>query len=220
MGGSCSNSAYIGFPILLQLLGPVAGVALAMTFLVENFLMIPLSLALAEGGQAQQASWQRNVWESFKRLARAPMMWAIVSGFCFSMLGLTLPDVISKTIGLFSVACAGTALFVNGCSLVGLRVKGLLQQVSGIVLAKLVVHPLAVGVFLWQLGAVSVGLQIAGVVFAAMPMLGIYPLFAQRFGREGICAAALLVTTMLSFFTISTLLVASIWVPGWSSVIR
>ena len=219
MGGSCSNSGYIGFPILLQLLGPAAGVGLALTLLMENFLMIPLSLALAEAGQAQHVRWQRNVWESFKRLARAPMMWAIVLGFAFSMLGWQLPEVVGKTVGLFSAACAGTALFVNGCSLVGLRVQGLVQQVSGIVLAKLLVHPLAVGFFLWQLGPVEVGLQISGVILAAMPMLGIYPLFAQRFAREGVCAAALLVTTLVSFFTISALLMACVAVPGWSSVI-
>jgi len=206
MGGSCSNSGYIGYPILLQLLGPVAAVGLALTLLVENFLMIPLALSLADSGQAQHASWRRNVWESFKRLARAPMMWAIVLGFVCAMMGWHLPAVFDKTVGLFSMACAGTALFVNGASLVGLRVQGLMRSVSGVVIAKLLVHPLAVGFCLWQLGPVETSLQISGVVLAAMPMLGIYPLFAQRFGREGLCAAALLVTTLVSFFTISGLL--------------
>lgn len=216
MGGGNSNSGYIGYPILLQVLGPAAGVGLALTLVVENLVMIPLALSMAESGQSQHASWQRNVMDSFKRLSRAPMMWAIVLGFVFSMMGWQLPAFMGKAVSLFSVACAGTALFVNGCMLVGLRVQGLVQQVSGIVVAKLVVHPLAVGFFLWLLGPVEVSLQISGVILAAMPMLSIYPLFAQRFGREGLCAAALLVTTLVSFFTISTLLAVSVWVPGWA----
>jgi malonate transporter len=218
MGSSCSNSGYIGFPILLQLLGPSAGVGLALTLLVENLLMIPMCLSLAESGQSQHNSWRRNVLESFQRMAKAPMMWAIVLGFCFSMLGWHLPEVVSKAVGFFSVACAGTALFVNGCSLMGLRVKGLLPQVSGVVVAKLLVHPAAVAFFMWQIGPAEPRLQISGVVLAAMPMLSIYPLFAQRFGREGLCAAALLATTLVSFLTISGVLAISLWVPGWADV--
>jgi predicted permease len=48
MGMSCGNSGYIGYPLALLVLGPIAGVALALNMLVENLLMIPLTLALAE----------------------------------------------------------------------------------------------------------------------------------------------------------------------------
>jgi len=46
-------------------------------------------------------------------------------------------------------------------------------------------------------------------------MIGIFPLLAQRHGQEGFCAAALLVTTVASFFTISALLWGMSQVPGW-----
>jgi len=48
MGMSCANSAFVGLPVALQVVGPVAAVALALTMMVENFLMIPLCLALAD----------------------------------------------------------------------------------------------------------------------------------------------------------------------------
>lgn len=51
-------------------------------------------------------------------------------------------------------------------------------------------------------------LLVATVIFAAMPMLSIYPVLGQKYGVDGFCAATLLVTTILSFFTISTLLLA------------
>jgi hypothetical protein len=68
---------------------------------------------------------------------------------------------------------------------------------------------------LWVVGPMDATLQISGVLLASMPMMGIFPLLAQRHGQEGFCAAALLVTTVASFFTISALLWGMSQVPGW-----
>jgi hypothetical protein len=46
-------------------------------------------------------------------------------------------------------------------------------------------------------------------------MLGIFPILAQRHGHDGLAAAALLGTTVGSFFTISALLWIFRQVPGW-----
>jgi malonate transporter len=46
----------------------------------------------------------------------------------------------------------------------------------------------------------------AMVIFASVPMVTIYPLLGQRYGEEEFCAAALLVTTTLSFLSISAAL--------------
>ena len=215
LGVSSSNSGYVGYPILLQFLGPVAGVGLALTVLVENLLTIPLGLAIAESGETQHLSWQRTVFQSLKRMAQLPMMQAIVLGFVFSVLGVRLPEVLSKTVNLFAASTAAIALFVNGGSLVGMRVLGLIQDVRWIAMGKLVLHPLAVGLMLLWLGPTTPSLKITAVLLAGMPMLGIYPLLAHRHGKEGFCAAALLVTTVASFFTISLILWAMGELPGW-----
>ena len=215
MGVSCSNSGYVGYPILLQILGPVAGVGMALTVLIENLVIIPLGIALADSGESEHASWQHTVLESFKRLLKIPMLWGIVGGFVFSMMGWQLPAFIFKTVNLFAVACAGIALFVNGGSLVGMQVKGQLQAVGWIASSKLLLHPLLVGLMLWMVGPMDATLQISGLLLAGMPMMGIFPLLAQRHGQESFCAAALLVTTVASFFTISALLWGMSQVPGW-----
>ena len=215
MGVSCSNSGYVGYPILLQFLGPAAGVGLALTVLIENLVTIPLALAIAESGETAHLSWQRTVFESIKRMIKLPMMQAIVLGFVFSMWGVHLPEVLSKTVNLFAASTAAIALFVNGGSLVGMRVVGLIQEVRWIAVGKLVVHPLAVGCMLMVVGPIDPSLKISAVLLAGMPMLGIYPLLAQRHGQEGFCAAALLVTTVASFFTISLILWAMGELPGW-----
>ncbi len=55
MGMAFSNSVFIGLPVVLQALGPEAGVAVALTVLIETLLMFPLILMLAEGGRAADA---------------------------------------------------------------------------------------------------------------------------------------------------------------------
>lgn len=49
---------------------------------------------------------------------------------------------------------------------------------------------------------------------AAMPMLAIYPILAQIYGQEDFSAAALVLTTAASFFTLSGQLLALKIVPA------
>ena len=46
----------------------------------------------------------------------------------------------------------------------------------------------------------------AAVLLAAMPTMSIYPILAQAYGHEDRSAAALLIATIASFFTLSALL--------------
>lgn len=215
MGMSCSNSGYVGFPILLQLLGPTAGVGMALTLLVENLLVIPLCLALADSGQARHDRWQVVVLASLRRLTRVPMIWAIVAGFLFSILGVPLPDVLSRTINIFAVACSALALFVNGNALFGIAFKALLKDIRWVALGKLVLHPLLVGLSFLLVGPIEPSLFVSGIVLASMPMMSLYTLIGQRHGQEAFCAAAMLFTTVVSFFTISAILWGLHHLPGW-----
>ena len=215
LGFSSSNTGYVGYPILLQILGPAAGVGLALSMLIENLLIIPLALGIADSGEVAHESWWRTVWASVKGMFKLPMIWAILAGFSCSLLGIHLPEVLSKTVNLFAASTVAVALFVNGGSLVGMRFFGALSEVSWVAFGKLVLHPLFVGVMLWVVGPMETGLQISAILLAAMPMLGIYPLLAQRHGHQALCAAALLVTTVISFFTISLILWGMSQMPGW-----
>jgi hypothetical protein len=99
---------------------------------------------------------------------------------------------------------------VIGGSLVGLKLDGLRGELALVAGGKLLLHPLAVLACLLAVGAlmgpVPAPLLGAAVLFAAMPMLSIYPVLAQRHGHERFSAAALLAVTLLSFVTISTMI--------------
>ena len=51
MGVACSNSGYVGLPILLLALPAVASTALAMNLIIEIVMVIPLLLVMAESGR-------------------------------------------------------------------------------------------------------------------------------------------------------------------------
>jgi hypothetical protein len=216
MGMSFSNSGFVGYPIVLQWLGPPAAIALALCMMVENLLMLPFTLAMAESGGAHGDTWRVALAKSLGRMLMNPMIVAILLGFAIALAGVPLPDWISRAISLFAAASTAVALFVIGGSLVGLEVKGLLGDVAIVAVGKLLLHPLLVFAVLLVVSPIDVKMRAAAVAYASAPMLSIYPILAQKYGHEGFCAAALLATTILSFVTISGILWVMTSVLGWA----
>jgi malonate transporter len=209
MGMSCPNSGFVGYPVMLLSLGPlasVAGVALALNMMVENLLIIPLLLAWAETGNGQ-SRWQTIVLQTLKGMLYNPMIWGIVLGFGFSWFEWQLMPSLSRTVSLFAQASGALSLFVIGGSLVGLPVQGMGARVAQIAAGKLLLHPLMMLVVLLFIVPVhDPVLWTAALLTCAMPMFGIYPILTQKHGHDGLSAAALLVTTMASFLTLNALL--------------
>ncbi len=207
MGMSCPNSGFVGYPVIALTLGPVAGVVLALNMVVENLLLIPLLLAVADAQNQDGQAWQAVLKQTFKSLLRNPLIIAIVLGFVVSLSGVSLPAPVSRTVNLFAQASAALSLFVIGGSLVGLKVEGLRGTVSQVALGKLLLHPLAMTIMvLWLVPVHDPVLRQAAIITGALPMLGIFTILSQRHGHGAISAATLLVTTVLSFFTLSILL--------------
>jgi len=211
MGMSCSNSGFVGYPIVVMTFAPVAGVALALNMIVENALMIPLSLALAERGRSAAGPWHRLLAQSLLRLFANPIVIAVVAGLAVSLLRLRLPAPLERTVNLFAMASSGVSLLVIGGTLAGLRIGPLARRAAPIVAAKLVGHPLAVwlGISLLPLlglPKLDPALGMAAVLMAAMPMLSIYPILAQAYGEEDLSATVLLLATVSTYFTLSALL--------------
>jgi malonate transporter len=207
MGMSCSNSGYVGYPVAMLVLGPVAAIALALNMLVENLIKLPLLMTLADADGSAKGHWLQVLGQTLVRLLQNPMIIAILLGFAYSLSGWQLPGPMARTINLYAQATSAVALSVIGGTLVGLQIKGLGRQVAQIGFGKLILHPLAVLVtVLWVVPVADPELRTAAVLYAAMPMLGIYPLLAQKHGHQEFTAAALLATTVGSFFTLSALL--------------
>ncbi|RBI85457.1 transporter [Rhodosalinus halophilus] len=213
MGSTCPNSGYVGYPLMLLLLPEQAGLILAMNLVVENFVLIPLTLLLLEGSRPRDGAglWSR-LSALFWGVIRRPMVLGLIAGVAVSLAGLSLPSGFTRLLDLLAQSTGAIALFVIGGSLVGLPIKGNRSLAAEIVAGKLLVHPALTAlalVFLplaTGLPLINPDLQMAVILSAAMPMFGIYALLAQDYGHEGIASLALLGATAGAFFTLTGLL--------------
>jgi len=204
MGMSCSNSGYIGYPILLLTFAnpPITG--LVSVLLVENLLMIPMVLVLLEydasrtGGSSAGFFWKALL----KRVAGSPMMIAILSAVAVSVLGIPVPPILDKCLEILAGAAVPIALFFMGGSLVGGALKGAGRQAVSVAVGKLLLHPLLVAFALSFMEGVSPELKVTAILFAAMPMLGIYPIIGSAYGHQAACSATLLIATFAASLSI------------------
>lgn len=206
LGSSSSNSGFIGYPIAALVIGPDALIALSMTLAVENLLIIPLGLGLAESEQRSAEPIHRILFFVARRLTRNPMILGILAGGAASILGWQPPAPLGRAINLLADASTAAALFAIGGALASLRVTSLGWDLGGIVAAKLLLHPLGVLAALFVLPAPAPEFEKAMVIFAASPMLSVYALIAKPYGHERRSAAALLGATSLSFLTLTLLI--------------
>lgn len=211
LGTSCSNSGFIGFPILLLVLPDVAGVSLALGMIVENAVVIPLVLAIAESGRNKAGGRWQILSDTAARLVRNPMMIAMAAGLAVSLASLPMPAPLLRTVGLVAQASGALSLFVIGGALVGLPLRRMAVKVAPIGVAKLLLHPLCVLLAVMALPWVGLApldphLRTAALLMAAMPMASVYPILSHAYGLEERSAAALMLTTVGSFFTLSGLL--------------
>ncbi|MCB1352717.1 MAG: AEC family transporter [Rhodobacteraceae bacterium] len=221
MGSSCSNSGFIGYPIMLMVLPPVAPAVVALSMTVENLVMIPIVLILAERARGEGVRGWALAARIFGRLLLGnPIVLALIVGLVVALSGLELPALVSRPIGLIADSSAAVSLIVIGGTLVGLPLGAVDRGVISVVAGKLIGFPLAVAFAFLVFGAVGLGpgnpdLARAAILNAAMPAAGIYPILAQRYGEEARAALAMLVMTVLSFFTMSAvMLILGLGVPA------
>lgn len=206
LGMAASNSGFIGYPVAAMVIGSPAAVMMALNMVVETLLIIPTALILAEMATHRSASLGKTLLTTLLNLSKNPVLIGLLMGLFLALTQTPLPSPALKAIDMLAEAAGPAALFVIGGALCGLELKGLAGRVGQIVAGKLVLHPLIIlGAFLLVPGIDPV--FIAGaVLFAAAPMISIYPLFGQRYGVGDISAAALLLATVISFFTLSVVI--------------
>jgi malonate transporter and related proteins len=205
LGMSLSNSGYVGLPVALMVLGDGAVRVLAHAMIVENMVILPLALALAE--------WQRRVGgvaASLRAVAaelvRNPILIGLAAGLAVGGTGLALPDVAERTVRLLAGVAAPVALFAVGGMIASVPVARPTRAVAWVVGGKLVLHPIVVlgALILW---APPDPLLVAGgILFASAPMLGIYPILGQRYGAEALTATALVIATAASVVTLTVVI--------------
>lgn len=212
MGTTCPNSGYIGYPVLLLTFPSIAGQVLALNMLVENFILIPICLAMMEASkEGQEAHILRKTARILLGVVRRPMVIGLTAGLLFSLSGFALPDPVTRFFTMLAASASALALFVIGGSLVGVPFRGNRSVAIQIVVGKLFLHPAMVAlalvlVSLAGLTPLNDELRVAVIISAAIPMFSIYALFAQELNHEGMASIAQIIATSAAFITLNILL--------------
>lgn len=212
MGSACPNSGFVGYPIMLLTFPDLADVILAMNFLVETVLVIPICLLLLEiASSPDSRPLYRRVLPIMTGLLKMPMIIGLLLGLAVSAAGLPLPGPMAQLTSMLAASAAALSLMVIGGSLAGLPQHGNRALATHTALAKLLLHPAVMALMalaLTGLGLVTLSpdLRAAVILSAAMPMFGIYTVLAQKHGLEGAASLSMLAATTGSFVTLSLLL--------------
>ena len=213
------NSAFMGVPLILALLGPAAVGPVVATLLVDMVVTSSVCIGLAHlgppGAGADGQSAAQAVGRALKGVLRNPMPWSILLGALAGALGFTLWAPLGRTVQLLADAASPVALFTIGAVLARSQFQARttasraarLNDVGAITAARLVLHPLLV----WGLGWLAVragGLAPAAltplVLVAALPAASNVSLLAERFGADnGRIARIILWSTALAFASFS-----------------
>lgn len=206
-GQSMSNTGFIGYPLLLTVLGEEAGRFFALNIITENMIMLPLFLLLGDSFAMKMESKKALLLTIGKNLLKNPMVVALILGMMVALCHgyHWIPTPMLKTISLFSASGAALALFVIGGSLVGLKIRGSIPDIIQISMGKLVIHPFFTALFVYLLGgdknAVFAAALLGGVTTASM-----FPILGARYGHQRRAAASLLMTTSLSIISITLII--------------
>jgi predicted permease len=203
LGASVSNSLMVGFPIVTQLFGDEALVPFTLTLIVENLFILPLALALADTGQQKNNHFITAFAKSLPQLIKNPIILSIALGLASTAFDIQPPELANKIIDVLAVTVAGVSLFAIGGMLVGLKTRGMVTDLSSIVVGKLIIHPLYIVVLMIFFPAMPLLFQHVAILLACMPMFSIFAVIGMRYQYGGLCSAVLLPTTLVSFITIN-----------------
>ncbi len=211
MGSSAANSGFITYPMLTLIMPAVAPLALAMNMMVENLVMLPLILTLAESSRRGGASGFALAGQILKRVLLNPIMVGLFAGLTISLANIDLPLIIQKPIELLAFSAAAPSLVIIGGNLALLPSGSLNGRLVAVTTGKLVLHPLATltGLVLMAGFGFQTGnpdLYNAAIIAGAVPQMGLYVMLATGYGEGKHAAFTMFVTTVTSFFTLSALL--------------
>jgi len=203
-----ANTAYMGIPLFLTAFGDQGALPAIVANLVGNTVLIGGIIATLETTKAKGTSPAAIAVEVGSTLVRNPLLMAPFIGIAISVSGVIIPKPVGTFLDLMAAAAGPAALFALGLSLVGKPLRGEIREVSWLVLLKLIVQPVLTYLLvryvfvldpIWAKSAIILaGLPVGALVFVIAQQ---YDLYVNR------SSAAIILSTGLSVFTVSVLLI-------------
>ncbi|KRW95307.1 AEC family transporter [Paracoccus sp. MKU1] len=195
------NTGFLGVPMLVVLLGERAIGPVLMVLTIDMVVfstLITLIVTAARQGRVRLST----LWPLLRGIVSNPMIVSMLAGLAWAGLHLPMPGPLDEFLALLGASATPGALFAIGASLAG-RAAERMGPALWLGFAKLVLHPLAVGIA--ALAVFGVEPYAAGVMIAAaaLPVAGNVYILAQYFGTAvQRVSAAILISTAASIATV------------------
>ncbi len=195
------NTGFLGVPMLVLLLGEAAIGPILMLLIIDMLVFSTLITVLVNGARHGQLSLA-IIPTLVSGVLGNPMIVSMAAGLLWSATGRGLWAPVDEFTALLGAAATPGALFAIGASLADKSAERL-GPALWLSSAKLVLHPLAVGIaalLIFSVEPFAAGVMIAA---AALPVAGNVYILATHFGvAVQRVSAAILISTMASIVTI------------------
>lgn len=202
-----ANTGYMGIPLFLAAFGPEGTLPAIIATVINGAVVTGLAIFAVDFGENAAAGVGRALLRAGRAVATGPLLLAPLAGIAWQAAGLPLPAALVNLAGLLGAAAGPCALFAMGLFLVGKPLAAGAGEVGWLVVAKLLVQPLATwALALWLIPLDAEWLR-GAVLMAALPTGALAFVVAQRYGiYVQRSSAAILATTIASVVTLSALL--------------
>ena len=201
-----SSTGYIGLPLVMIAFGDAAMVPGIIGAVITGAVFLPLAIVLAEIDKGWGSG--NIIVATLLGVIKTPVTIATVAGLTASALNIAIPVPISVFCELLGDAFIPCALFSAGLFMVGRSVKGVKSEITWLVFAKLVLHPVITWWLAYHVFELEGILPAIAVLQAALPsgvpvfvLAQQYQIFVTRSNT------AIVLSTALSVFTLSGLLI-------------
>ncbi|MFH1136641.1 MAG: AEC family transporter [Pseudomonadota bacterium] len=199
-------NTYIGFAVVLSSLGEegVREFSLLISLLIPTLNLMAVS-TLIWHSQSEYSFRDKTVL-FFKAALANPLIIACLAGLLYSNLKIPLPVFFRNTFELASVAALPLALLAIGNSLTLEKLKGNFRPALVAAMIKQGFLPAAGFFLLPYLGVSGVALK-AGLLYLAMPTsVAAFILSSQLNSDADLASACIVLSTLLSFFSLSAVM--------------
>ncbi len=205
--GSYGNIGYMGPGLALLAFGERAAVPVALIVCLENamhFVTAPALMAIAGGDKRPPLTLAGDV---ARKVLTHPFILSVIAGFLAAIIGWQPPQPVQQLVDYLAQSAAPCALFAMGVTLALRPLRRVPVEISYIVPAKLILHPLLAYLILSSFGSFDPVWVSTAVLLAALPTATNVFVIGQQYGVwQERASATILITTGFSVFTVSLVL--------------
>jgi len=205
---SFANTGYMGLPLYLTAFGQEGALPAVIATVFNAVVAVGFATMVAEIARREHGSALRAAGVVAGANLRNPLLVAPALGLAASALAVPLPTPVVTFCELLGATAGPSALFAIGLFLVGKPLRSGLGELSWLVAAKLVIQPAVTAWLAFVVFPMERHWAVAAVIMSALPVGALAFVLAQRYGvYTQRSSTAILVTTVVSFATLSALMI-------------